>query len=226
MACCSCNPDKTSHYNDKSSIVTNFTTYVKKKRMEFQKASERQLEIYDNYIKDLELCPKSTTMRDIRYRHIIVEDYMECECQEEDDNKCYQKIFDDLWLELRRCVREEIRLANRMVQRTNFKVAILNDDYCWTKNVHICPECKYIYDRTVKFGLMNEDYSWKDTTTQNQIAEWVDLFAKKFNLSKHWVWAEEVWGIKNLKQRKHENYFVKDRSKLDIVYQIFETEYV
>ena len=89
MAKCSCCGGKFAEFNTKTPLVESFIALIKQKRESLGNVNERQLEIYDNYIRDLELSPRTITMRDVRNRHIIAEDYMECECKEEDEYKDY-----------------------------------------------------------------------------------------------------------------------------------------
>ena len=218
-SCCCENTD----YNKKKHLIEEFTALVKEKRQELCNVSQRQLEIYDNYIKDLELSPRTITMRDVRNRHIMAEDYMECECKEEDCNKDYTLVFDELWLELRRYIREEIKQLNKTPKWHPFIQMPLQPKACWIENVHFCDECKNIYERTVQYGLMNPDYSWKKDTSKIVISEWIDMFASRFKISKKWVWAKDVWNINNLRQRKYDRLNEEDMSKFLIIDKIFNS---
>ena len=70
---------------------------------------------------------------------------------------------------------------------------------------------------------MNPDYSWKEDTPKIVIAEWIDIFASKFRISKKWVWAKKVWNINNLRQRKYDRLNEDDMSKFLIIDKIFES---
>ena len=219
MAKCSCCNGNFTGFKKKIGYVEYFIDLLKNQRENLGNVNEGQQVIYDNFIQCLEMSPRTINMRDVRSRLIVVEDCMEFKCGERDDEKDFRKVFDYLWSVIRTNIREELHDINKEEQ---YWQPILSFHRGWEANPHFCPECKVIYDRTVQFGLMNEDYTWKDATTKHQIAEWVDMFAFRYKIQKKWAWAEEVWGLSNLSQRKYENAETKDLSKLDVVKRIFE----
>mgnify|MGYP004449436045 FL=1 len=215
--CCS---SHNSCDNGKSELVLEFIELLKKEKENLSGFSERQKELYNNYIRDLELSPCNITMREVLERHITTENYMSCDCSGGQELDECQKVLAKLWAELRHYIHKEIayyKTHNKYAQNPP-----KTQTYCWDYNAHFCPKCKKVYDKTIEYGLMNEDYSWKSTTTKSQIAEWVCLYSYHFNISKKWEWAEKLWGLKNLSQRNYENGGIKDNSKLDIVKKIFK----
>jgi len=63
-------------------------------------------------------------------------------------------------------------------------------------------EMNRIIDHTIVVGLMNDDYTWRRTTTKTQIALWVEMLTERVGIVHKWKWAEERWDIKNLKQAR------------------------
>lgn len=61
----------------------------------------------------------------------------------------------------------------------------------------------YYLDKTVKVGLMDENYKWNGNVTQAQIAMWVEILGEKVDLFNRWAWAESMWGIKYLRQSRY-----------------------
>lgn len=205
-----CNRSCKTSCNEKSVLVTNFIDYLKDKRGNMRHASDRQKKLFELMIQHLELSRSSLTMKDVRMRVIIYEDDMECNCNNEDDDKNFRDVFSSIFHELHAKIEEESRTP---------KAGITT---CWEHNKHFCKQSKPYYDRAVELGLMNDDYSWAKETTQFQIALWVDLLARKRGFTKHWVWAESVWpNLKNLKQALSKSKEVGNDDKTKLVESCF-----
>ena len=197
-------------YNGKSAIVKDFIEFLKGQKAFMGSSSSRQKELFDLGIRHLELARRTITLKDVRQRLILIEDDMECPCGEEDDNKNYRNVFQTIY----------IRLHSDMLREMNNPVETIR--VCWSENEHFCNLSKPYYEETVNAGLMNADYSWNKKTTKMQIAKWIDLFARRWNIDDQWIWAERVWGLKNMKQSLSKCNDLITEEKTKAVEQIFE----
>ena len=59
--------------------------------------------------------------------------------------------------------------------------------------------------RTVEAGFMTADGTWEANVTRAQIAYWINLAARRLNISRQWKWARDRWGIDNLAQDQNKN---------------------
>lgn len=211
-----CTKKSCGDYNAKSKIVQKYTNEVLnlKNRGNLGNMSIRQRKVYDVYITLLNEAPRNYTMRDVQLLQMSIEHIMECNCTEEDSNKSYRFVFDKLRLKISELLDEEYEEQQKL----------LSEHFCWngTVNPHFCENSEICYRKTVTFGLMNDDFSWK-TTNLVAISYWIQCFSNKFGFGKQWKWAEDIWGLVNLKQyvkRIDDAVNKEDKDKVDAIFDI------
>ena len=193
------------NYNAKNQFIQKFTKEVIKAGKRFDKtACERQKFLYhDVYITWLDKCPRTYTMRDIRSMHYAIKDSMECDCQEEADDKNFRDIFANLSQKLETFVEEELDYNSSHQCACQTSAALGLGDPNSVIGKQLCEKGRLYFDRSVLMGFMNKDYTWKKTKSlkMKMIAYWVVLFCQTMKVEKQWEWASKFWPeYKNLAQ--------------------------
>lgn len=188
-----------SNFNSKTEKVQEFINLLKSNRAGLINPSDRQLDVYDELIKNIENAPRSITLKDVRTRFIIAEDDMFCACVEESDNQQYVSTFTFLWSELRRMIREEASSSLRdprelpcCAKTENSPLSLLKQ-YGW-----LTDDTKKYFDGMIDLGFMKEGYLWKCATKNPVRAYFISKLAKTAKLPNQWKRASEIWGIKTL----------------------------
>ena len=192
-------PEEYPEYDNKYESVKMVINYLKSNVGLLGPLSRRQLGIYNDCIDMMMRCPPEFTLEKIKPIYDFTRSALHCLCRSE--VKCHEygialNSFETILVST--IDREhQTQIDQRCAADCRFEVVA-----CWEHNEHFCDRSKPYYDKTVAFGFMNPDYSWNfdnEDLTKTMIAVWVDCFAKKFNIQDKWVWAETVWGLKDLK---------------------------
>lgn len=155
----------------KNPIVRKYIKVLKKHRRSMQGSSERQMEIYDLFVRWLEIASDNLTMKGVRTRQNSIEEDMECSCHDEVESKTYRVVFNSLNPILQGMIYEEIELG-----------------------IGVNRHCA-IFQRTIDLGLMDENEEWvEENSTWFMRALWVDIYCQKHKIKNKWKWAEKKWG--------------------------------
>lgn len=193
------------NYVNKSPRVLKAITKIKSLRAVLVgRASKRQIELYDAYIKILEHMPETHSLQNIKDLTNFVYGAMLChsgeiECQ------AYHTVFDSIDNMIKFLISDEIdeRLCTMIRSTRN----------------------KYI-QRAIDAGLMDENEMWiEDKITKARIAYFMEFFAEKNPEvgENKWAYAKERWGLTNLAQARSNS--INNAGKVvggEIIEKIFE----
>jgi len=191
-------PEEYPEYDNKYESVKMVINYLKSNVGLLGPLSRRQLGLYNDCIDMMMRCPPEFTLEKIKPIYDFTRSALHCLCRSE--VKCHE-----YGIALNSFETILVSTIDREHQTQIDQHCAANCAYeivaCWEHNEHFCDRSKPYYDKTVAFGLMNPDYSWNfdnEVLKKYMIAFWVKLFAQKFNFGEQWVWAERVWGLKDL----------------------------
>lgn len=176
----------------KNPIVRKYVKVLKKHRSLMLTSSERQLELYDLFIRWIEIASDTITMKSVRSRQNAIEEDMECSCHDEVESKGYRIVFNSLNPILQGLIYEEIELGISM-------------------NKHCA-----IFQRAIDLGLMDDSERWiQGRSTWAMRALWVEIYCEKHDIKNKWKWAKDKWGDEYKDLGKYRDQSINQTGKVE-----------
>lgn len=201
-----CNTNKCNHEN-KTQRVKKIIREIKDQKAQLEyTASKRQYDLFDTFIKMLELMPAALSLKDVRSLCTVVYDGMHCSAGES-NFKSYRAVFSQINSTLTHLIDEEMKEQTEAFERSQ--------------------RCRYC-QRAIDAGLMDETEHWlveEGKVTLYQVALWVEMYAERHPDMAHrkWAWAKEKFGIERLGKARDESINLHGKVEgEEIIFEIFK----